>query len=209
MVASERIVIALTASDGGLASCFTSVSAPPNLLPFIRGLGIESLSDFVHFVTKAGYGAELRTCLAASPELADDRMALARLRAAWVSGERAISNRVTTLRHQHSVTLMILFLTPPSKRFRRHGVIDTTTNSKCMAPADTLVSRFHQEYRRCTPRDLMLSGDVQLTTNRDQDVLVDAVYDYRVGLHILGNASAMVGNFLARDLLDYADQTMR
>ena len=43
---------------------------------------------------------------------------------------------------------------------------------------------------------LMLSGDVQLTINRDEDVLVDAVHDYLCGLRTLGNASAMAGNFL-------------
>ena len=37
----------------------------------IKSLGIESLPDFVHFVTKADYEAELKTCLAASPELAE------------------------------------------------------------------------------------------------------------------------------------------
>ena len=46
----------------------------------------------------------------------------------------------------------------------------------------------------------MQPGDVQLMINRDEDVLVDAVYDYCVGLRILGNALAMAGNFLARDL---------
>ena len=87
MVASERFVIALIGF--GWCACFSSMSAPPTLLPFIKSLGIESRSDFVHCVTKAGYEAELKTCLAASQELADDRMALARLRAAWVVGERA------------------------------------------------------------------------------------------------------------------------
>ena len=37
----------------------------------------------------------------------------------------------------------------------------------------------------------VLSGDVHLTINRDGDVLVDVVYDYNVGLRILGNAAAM------------------
>ena len=55
MVAAERAVIALTASDGRLSLCFTFVNAPPTLLPFNKGFGIESLSDSVHFVTKAGY----------------------------------------------------------------------------------------------------------------------------------------------------------
>ena len=72
-----------------IASCFTFVTTPPTLLPFIKGFGIESFSDFVHFVTKAGYEGELTTCLAASAELAEDRIAVARLRAAWVAGERA------------------------------------------------------------------------------------------------------------------------
>ena len=83
MVASESNVFASTASNGGLASCVTSVSAPPTWLPFIKSLGIESLSDFVHFATKSGYEAELKMCLAASQELADDPMAVARLRASW------------------------------------------------------------------------------------------------------------------------------
>ena len=48
-------------------------NAPPTLLLFVKRLGIESLSDFVHFVTKAGYKDELKTVVAASPELAEDR----------------------------------------------------------------------------------------------------------------------------------------
>ena len=42
MVAAERAVIALSAPDGGLVSCFTFVNAPPTLLPFNQVLGIES-----------------------------------------------------------------------------------------------------------------------------------------------------------------------
>ena len=209
MVATERVVVALTASNGGLASCLTSVNAPPTLLPFIKSLGIESLSDFVHFVTKAGYEAELKTCLAAPPELAEDRMALARLRAAWVAGERALSNMSDPL---PDPTVQEVW---KALSDRYHIELEMH-----MAPAHTLVSRFYREYRRCTPtlvpvekarsifraakpkRDkaLMLSGDVQLTINRDEDVLVDAVYDFCAGLRILVIASAMAGNFLARDL---------
>ena len=51
----------------------------------------------------------------------------------------------------------------------------------------------------------MLSGDVQLTINRDEDVLVDAVFDGNVGLRVLQNDSAMAGNCLARDLAGSAD----
>ena len=45
----------------------------------------------------------------------------------------------------------------------------------------------------------MLSGDVQFTIDKEENVLVKAVYDYHVGLRILRNASAIAGNFLTCD----------
>ena len=78
MVASGKAMIALTASDGGLASCFALVNAPPTLVPFIKGPGSESFSDFVYFVTKAGYGNEWKALLAASTEVAEGRTAVRR-----------------------------------------------------------------------------------------------------------------------------------
>ena len=220
MVAPERIVIALTASDGGLASCFTSVNAPPTLLPFIRSLGIDSLSDFVHFVTKAGYEAELKTCLDASPELAADRMALARLRAASVSGERALSNM-----SDHPATSTFGDLDDPLPDPTLQEVLKAWCDryhielEMHMAPADTLVSRFYRKYRRCTPtlvpiekarsifraaepekdKALMLSGDVELTRMscwmRSTTTSWGCAY----------SGMPRAGNFLARDFEGIAE----
>ena len=95
-----------------------------------------------------------------------------------------------------------------------------------MHPTLVPIEKARSIFRAAKPKKdkaLMLSGDVQLTRNMDDDVLVSAVYEHYVGLRILGNASAMAGNFLAHDLegtaeivfatldanLDYADQAMR
>ena len=153
-------------------------------------------------------------------------MALACPRAAWTSGERALSNM-----SDHPSTSTFGDIDDPLPDTTLPDVLKAWSDRyhfelwMHMAPLDTLFSRFHWEYRRCTPalvaiekarsifcaakpkkdRGLMLSGDLQLTINRNEDVLVDAAFYGYVGLRVLQNDSAMAGNFLACDLAGSAD----
>ena len=118
---------------------------------------------------------------------------------------------------------------PTVKEVSRHGVTDTTSNSRCTWRQRTLLSAVSSGIVVVAPRLLspLRRPEVSFVQRsrrktRPSGCLV-MCNDYYVGLCILGNASAMSGNFLARDLegtaeivyalldanLDSADQAMR
>ena len=61
MVAAERAVMAPTAPDGGLVSCFTFMNAPPTLWPFNQVLGASSRTAEASFV-QPNRGGTRRLC---------------------------------------------------------------------------------------------------------------------------------------------------
>ena len=67
-------------------------------------LGISSLEDFVHYVAREKYEAELIDLVNSCQATKDSRLVVARLRAAWKAGAEAIetaaslTSRVTQLR---------------------------------------------------------------------------------------------------------------
>ena len=131
------------------------------------------------------------TRLAASAELGEDRMALARFRAAFVAGERALSSM-----NEHPVAPVPLA-----------NLDDPLPGPTLQEALKAWRGRYHIELE-------MAHGKTSWSTRSTTAT---------VGLRILGNASAMGRNFLARDLegtaevvfppldanLDYADQAMR
>ena len=223
-----RIHLLLIPRDALLSMLVVTYGALDRLLPRDFGVAGRLWMTFRNTLPSLQVSAvvcenEWKALLAASTELAEDRTALERLRAAWVAGGRALSN---TNEQPVAPALGDLDDPLPDPFLKKGGalipapLVPHRARDAHGAGGDTLVSRFHREYhqnksslipvekarsvfRAANPkwdRALVLSGDVQLTFNKDDHVLVDVVDDYCVGLRILGNALAMAGIFLAHDL---------
>jgi hypothetical protein len=82
----------MTASDRGLASCLKQAGVHQDVITHIRStIKLESLEDFFHYFTGAAYETECESLVNSVESTKDNRLVVARLRAAYVAAKEAIS----------------------------------------------------------------------------------------------------------------------
>ena len=206
--------------DRGLQSCLAAANLKKEWYePFVAFHKIETLDDFVFMIQSSDTDKTVLEMAQAVKETKDNRVALARLKAAYESGTQAIrlASSVTSkssdavdepLPESTAATISKDF-------FARFGIeIDAA-----LEPADTVRARFYREFRKNTmtvieirkvknmltqsgpkiQESVNLPGGLKLEFDRDSVPEINSTVSYYWGLRVLAYGWAWAGNFKQRD----------
>jgi hypothetical protein len=221
-------------NDGGLRSCLDSARLDPLIIRHIEEAGAQSLSDFVNSVTVKDYASELKTVYLDLVKVEEEYpfqtqpIQLARLRAAWSAGKKALKMQQGGESKPKDVE------DPLGKALTRDLAAQWTrsypfiTFDEFLTGTDTLIARCYREFRENHPTVLAISKVKALawdrmaretrkerlandiTTKRDaqRNVSVDTVFEYYWGLRILAHVWAYVGNYKVQSTAQAGTQVL-
>ena len=137
-------------NDRGLQTCFDAANVQSTwAATFCKLHKLETLDDFVYLMDSKDWEQNLKDLLNASSDLKDNRLILARFKAAYESGVSAIKASQATQKVEDSVDTVLpeSTLQAITKDFaRRYGVV----LDPHLDPSDSLRSRVYKEFRRQT-----------------------------------------------------------
>lgn len=224
------MAVSYSADSAGLSSCLEAARVQQELRDHIATLGIETLSDFVNYVTADKYEEELVPVRDGCEKTRGNPVALARLRAAWRAGSAALrqlenrqasGQRLDDLDDPLPEPLVTELKAQWDKNYR-------LTLEAHLAPADSLVGRLYREFHRnCatviavakvrsllvsqkprSERTLKLSDGARLELDHVDDVPVQSVVDYYWGLRVLANACALAGGYKVKSKVTAGTEVM-
>ena len=224
-----QIAIDTAAADGGLAKCLTDAKLHPDVIDAVRRVGAEDLSDFVRAVPKEKYETELKSVFLVQAR--DDKneavydanaIQLARLRAAWEAGLRAIERSAAAPAESEKVDSPLEDGTKDQLDAAWETSYPNIRFDEYLTGADSLVGRTYREFRRKThsllaatrvkalawdrrPNDIareQISKSVTLEHEVQQEMTVNTVMQYYWMLRILAHVWAYVGNYTVKSTRD-------
>ena len=207
--------------DRGLSSCFKAA----NLMEawtkeFIRVHTLETLDDFIFMARQDKWEDSIEEMVKAVPSVKDNRVALARFKAAWECGNQAIKLAASTAAKTSDASMDEVLpestMATVTRDFRAKYGIEVEAQ---LEPADALRSRIYREFRKGTmavlevkkirsvltqanPRvqeSVQLAGGLQLQFDRDAPFEVGSTVAYYFSLRTLCYAWAWGGLFIHKD----------
>jgi len=138
--------------DRGLSSCFKAA----NLMEawtkeFIRVHTLETLDDFIFMARQDKWEDSIEEMVKAVPSVKDNRVALARFKAAWECGNQAIKLAASTAAKTSDASMDEVLpestMATVTRDFRAKYGIEVEAQ---LEPADALRSRIYREFRKGT-----------------------------------------------------------
>ena len=230
-MAALDISVNTSASDEGLKSCLEGARVPEALITHLtESVGLQTLRDFINFVTAGDYEKELKVVADGCEDMRDTPIPLARLRAAWRSGhaalksieQRASSADAATDFDQPLQDAAALEIQDAWDK-RYHLTLEIR-----VSPADSLVARLYREFRRSAatvipvskcrslfqankPRvekSVPLADQMRIEFGQQDEAPARTVIDYYWGLRTLANANAKAGNYTVKSKASSGDVLM-
>eukprot|EP00435_Cladocopium_sp_Y103_P012119 s317_g3.t1 len=217
MTSSARIDV--LEDDRGLRTCFeaANVSADWSKL-FMTAHKIETLDDFVYLVDRDKWESSIKDLLEGIAELRNNRLILARFKAAFESGVAAIKASQAAPKMEDATDQILPEATLQSVTAdfqKRYGLV----LESYVDPSDALRSRIYREFRRGTmslleakrvksminisiPKtqdNIKLSDSVRIQFQEDETVTISSAIEYYLQLRTLVNAWAWAGQFESKD----------
>jgi len=227
---SQTLRVDLQADDRGLHSCFVASGVKQEWIQAaVSHHHIETLDDFVYMINKSEWESSLAAFVQEVGAIRDNRLALARFKAAWQAGSSAIAaSQQAATRHQQDTDLEDPLPEATTQQLQHdfqkaYGIVVETH----LEPSDALRGRVYREFRRhtmtviearkiksvvaqATPQreeSVSLQGGLTLNFHKDSVVTLRTAVDYFWSLRILAYAWAWAGNYVSKDI-DGKDKKM-
>ena len=184
-----------------------------DLIKYLTGLGLSSISDFVGLVTTAGFETELKTQVLDLSPAKDDVLQLSRLRAAWREGflliEKARKRRLEGVLEDGEEPLDIQTHEDLLAQWKTTYQLQLSIHAM---PSDALLGRVYREFQRGAPtlipakrmqslfrgtlptskEEVNLSASIKVQLAAEPAPVKSVIADYQA-LHVLANAYAIAG----------------
>ncbi|CAE7505196.1 unnamed protein product [Symbiodinium necroappetens] len=220
MAAMNRVD--LQADDKGLKTCFTACNVLPEWqAAIVAQHQIETLDDFIFMINKKEWESSVAAFCQEVPSIKDNRLALARVKAAWQAGSVAIeSSQQSAIKHQGDLDLddplpEATMQTLQSDWKRTYSFIIEPH----LEPADSLRGRVHREFKRRSmsvldarkiktvvsqsmpsrEENITLNNGVVLQMHKEHLAPLRSAVEYYWRLRTLAYAWAWGGNFMCKD----------
>ncbi|CAE7225929.1 unnamed protein product, partial [Symbiodinium sp. CCMP2456] len=229
-IMSQTLRVDLQADDRGLHSCFAASGVKQDWIQaVVSHHRLETLDDFVYMINKGEWESSLAAFVQEVGVIRDNRLALARFKAAWQAGSAAIAaSQQAATRHQQETDLEEPLPEATTQQLQHdfqkaYGFVVETH----LEPSDALRGRVYREFRRhtmtviearkiksvvaqATPQreeSVSLQGGLTLNFHKDSVVTLRNAVDYFWSLRILAYAWAWAGNYISKDI-DGKDKKM-
>ena len=215
-------------SDRGLQSCFAAANVSSSWATDFTGRHkIDTLEDFCYLVRSTDWEKSLEDLVLACPSLKDNRIAVARFKAAYETGMQAIKQASQVAKPSPETMdepLPESTNTQLTKDFKAKYGIELDPH---LDPCDALRARVYREFRKGSitvldvkkVRNIMASsvpksqesvslpGGIKLEFDRDLPMDISSSIQYYFGLRTLMYAWSWAGSYVAKDI-DGKDKTM-
>ena len=186
-----------------------------DLVKYLIGLGLSSVSDFLGLVTTAGYESELKTQVLDLSPAKDDVLQLSRLRAAWREGslllEKARKRRLEGVLEDADEPLDARTHDDLLSQWKSTYQLQLPIHAM---PSDTLLGRVYREFQRGAPtlipakqmqslfRGTLPSSkeEVNLGSAIKVQSAAEPVIAYYQALRVLANAYAIAGGHMVESV---------
>ena len=214
-----QVWVKMQETDGGLGVCFAAARVHDSIIAKFAEEGVESLADFVGYVTASGYEKGAENVRDKVESLKGRSVETARIRTANQIAVKVVeaSNAETketpaqvhldmeaSLQEQKKVSIAEQW----TRRYNLHL-------SMYVDPADSLLNLLYGEFRINIPtlipvkrirsifqgnrqsveQEHPLPGGISITVEEAPDEVVRDVFAYYCSLRVLANAAAKAGNF--------------
>ena len=215
-------------SDRGLQSCFAAANVSSSwATDFATRHKIDTLEDFCYLVRSTDWEKSLEEMVLACPSLKENRIAVARFKAAYETGMQAIKQASQVAKPSPEAMdepLPESTNTQLTKDFKSKYGIELDPH---LDPCDALRARVYREFRKGSitvldvkkVRNIMASsvpksqesvslpGGIKLEFDRDLPMDISSSIQYYFGLRTLMYAWSWAGSYVAKDI-DGKDKTM-
>ena len=202
-----------------LKACLNNARVQADLVKaLMEDIMLESLEDLVNYVNETKYEEEIQDLVFSVATFKDNKLAVARVRAAWRQAHTALKSLEARTQKGDAMDDLKPLPQQTSEDLAKAWaskysiVLDIR-----LTPSDTLVGRCWREFKRVTPslisirkvrslfaaqlpkkeRTVSLGQSTKLQLDVETDRALTSVVEYYFGLRILINAFVWAGNFLA------------